>query len=120
MTSELCSKDDTTNEEVVRVTNDEMVETREEYINEIYELQQLINTGDAWRLEGSIGRAAMGAITAGECMLGEEGHRDYWGNYVPSRYEVEEGTKGSESYCVERASYEAQEAHEMLSVEEKV
>jgi hypothetical protein len=32
-------------------------------------------------------------------MLGEEGHLDYYGNYVPSRYEVEPGTKGSPEYA---------------------
>ena len=65
-------------------------------------LQHAIDTGLAWRLEGSIGRAAMDAIEAGVCVLGEEGHRDYYGNYVPSRHEVEPGTKGSLEYQEER------------------
>ena len=63
------------------------------------ELQDLINSGTAWKLEGSVGRAAMEAIEAGECVLGEEGHKDYWGNYVTSRYEVQPGTKGSVEYA---------------------
>jgi len=71
-------------------------QTREEYIEA---MQELINSGTAWRLEGSVGRECMSLIEAGECMLGEEGHRDYWGNYVPSRYEVKAGTKGSAEYC---------------------
>ena len=62
------------------------------------DLQELINSGDAWRLEGSVGRAAMDAIRAGECVLGESGCRDYWGNYVPSRHEVQPGTPGSIEY----------------------
>lgn len=62
-------------------------------------LQALIDNGAAWRLEGSIGRAAMEAIEAGECVLGPEGHYDYWGNYVPSRHEVVPGTKGSVEYA---------------------
>ena len=41
----------------------------------------------------------MNLIEQGLCVLGKEGHTDYWGNYVPSRYEVEEGTKGSEQYA---------------------
>lgn len=65
-------------------------------------LQQLINSGMAWKLEGSIGRAASAAIEAGVCVLGEVGHRDAYGNYVPSRYEVEAGTKGSPEYAAER------------------
>lgn len=62
-------------------------------------LQELIDSGAAWSMEGSVGRAAMAAIEAGECVLGPEGHRDYWGNYVPSRTEVKPGTKGSVEYA---------------------
>ena len=62
-------------------------------------LQALINTGDAWRFEGSVGRAAMAAIEAGQCILGTESHRDYWGNLVPSRFDVKPGTKGSKEYA---------------------
>lgn len=63
------------------------------------DLQALIDSGDAWRLEGSVGRAAMDAIEAGVCTLGPTGHRDYYGNYVPAVHEVEEGTKGSLQYA---------------------
>ena len=63
------------------------------------DLQGLIDSGMAWRLEGSVGRAAMAAIEDGVCVLGETGHRDYWGNYIPSRYEVAPGTKGSVEYA---------------------
>lgn len=66
---------------------------------DVNDLQGLIDSGMAWRLEGSVGRAAMRAIEEGECILGEVGHRDFWGNYVPSRYEVEAGTKGSVEYA---------------------
>jgi hypothetical protein len=69
-------------------------------------MQDLIDSGQAWQLEGSIGRQCMAAIEAGECMLGEVGHRDYWGNYVPSRYEVEPGTKGSKEYMEARQCIE--------------
>lgn len=66
------------------------------------DLQALIDSGMAWRMEGHIGRQAMAAIEAGECILGEQGHRDYWGNRVPSRYEVKPGTPGSPEYAAER------------------
>jgi hypothetical protein len=62
------------------------------------DLQDLVNTGLAWKLEGSVGRAAMAALEAGAIMLGEQGHRDFWGNYVPSRHEVVPGTVGSPEY----------------------
>lgn len=61
--------------------------------------QELVNTGDAWHMDGSTGRTAMDLIEAGLIMLGEEGNYDYYGNYVPSRYEVVPGTKGSPEYC---------------------
>lgn len=75
-------------------------ETEAEHV-EAY--QDLINSGAAWRLEGSVGREAMSLIEAGQCMLGEQGHRDYWGNYVPSRYEVQAGTKGSAEFVEARS-----------------
>ena len=66
--------------------------TEEEFIGAY---QELINTGQAWRMEGSVGRQAMAFIEAGICALGESDHRDYYGNHVPSRDQVQEGTKGS-------------------------
>ena len=63
--------------------------------------QFFINNGMAWRLEGATGRACMAAIETGRAILGPVGLRDYWGNYVPSRYEVEPGTKGSLDYANE-------------------
>jgi len=32
-------------------------------------------------------------------VLGPVGHKDYWGNYIPSRDEVVPGTKGSVEYA---------------------
>lgn len=65
-------------------------------------LQHLIDTGDAWRLEGSVGRLAMAAIESGACVLGHTDHVDFWGNHVPSRTQVEPGTKGSVEYAEAR------------------
>lgn len=64
-------------------------------------MQGMVNSGMAWRMQGSYGRAAMRAIEAGQIMLGKDGHRDYWGNYVPGRKEVKAGTKGSFGYVAE-------------------
>lgn len=68
--------------------------------------QRLINSGDAWRLEGHVGRTAMRLLEAGQCVLGKSGHRDYYSNYVPSRTEVQAGTKGSYEFVVEHAGKE--------------
>lgn len=71
-------------------------QTQAEYIAN---MQELIDSGMAWKLEGSVGRAAMGLIDSGQCMLGEESHTDFYGNVVPSRTDVMPGTKGSPEFC---------------------
>jgi hypothetical protein len=68
-------------------------------LDEAARMQELIDSGTAWRLEGAVGRAAYAAIEAGYCMLSEQsGIKDYWGTRVPSRTEVEPGTVGSREY----------------------
>ena len=64
-------------------------------------LQALINNGQAWRLEGAIGRAAIRAIENGEALLGWSAHTDAYGNRIPSRDEVQGGTKGSFQFVAE-------------------
>jgi len=62
-------------------------------------VQTLIDTGAAWELEGFIGRQCMDAIDDGAAVLGQVGHRDFWGNYIPGRWEVISGTVGSVRYA---------------------
>jgi hypothetical protein len=79
----------------------DVIEWEEEgmsYKKEAKFFQKLINSGDVWKLQGSYGRRAMELIEAGVCMLGTKGHNDYYGNYVPSRYEVKKGTLGTPDY----------------------
>lgn len=64
-------------------------------------LQQLINSGTVWSLQGSYGRGAMDALESGFVMLGKEPAHDYYGNRIPSRSEVKDGTKGSRALVVE-------------------
>ena len=64
-------------------------------IEHVKKYQEWINSGLAWRLEGAVGREAMSLLDAGLCELGEERHTDYWGNVVPSKYDVKPGTKGA-------------------------
>lgn len=58
-------------------------------------MQGLIDSGAAWKLEGSVGRAAMAALESGACHLPAVPHTDYYGNRVPAYFMVEPGTKGS-------------------------
>jgi len=70
----------------------------EEDVTDYAALQDAIDSGLVWRLEGHAGRSAVDAIRAGHCMLGPTGHRDYYGNYIPSRHEVAPGLPGSPEY----------------------
>lgn len=67
------------------------------------QLQEWINNGQAWMLEGSVGRAAMAAIEDGACVFGTESNTNYWGNVVPSRTDVREHSVGSMQYALDRA-----------------
>jgi hypothetical protein len=64
-----------------------------------FDTQTLINTGQAWRMEGAIGRQCDAALDLGYAILGPRERIDYWGNVVPSRYQVKPGTKGSVQYA---------------------
>ena len=73
--------------------------------------QYLINTGQAWRLEGHVGRTAMALIEEGRCALGPEAYTNYYGGRVPSRTEVVAGTKGSPEYVAEKGYTIMEEAN---------
>ena len=62
--------------------------------------QELIDTGQAWKLNGFYGRQAMAMIRSGQCMLGPVGHKDAYGNYVPAREEVVAGSPGSAEFVL--------------------
>jgi len=61
--------------------------------------QELIDSGQAWLMEGHIGRQCMAAIENGYAVLGPTAQRDYWGNRIPARTEVQPGTLGSIEYA---------------------
>lgn len=61
-------------------------------------VQRAINSG-LWGLQGSYGRTMMEAIEGGYCVLGRSRAKDYYGNTIPSRDDVQEGTKGSVDYA---------------------
>jgi hypothetical protein len=86
-------------EDVMMVEGVEGYETADE-MQEAMAMQRMINDGN-WALQGSFGRAMMDAIKGGYCLLGKNGARDYYGNYIPSRDQVEAGTKGSYDYVVQ-------------------
>jgi hypothetical protein len=73
--------------------------TTEEYYLAI---QRAINSGMAWSMQGSYGREMMAAIDSGYCLLGTNDARDYYGNHIPSRHQVQAGTKGSFEFVIDQ------------------
>jgi hypothetical protein len=86
------------------INNIESGDAVDEY--ELYaSIQRAIN-GGLWSLQGSYGRTMMQAISDGWCLLGTDSFNDYYGNRIPSRAEVKEGTKGSPKYVLEHRGQE--------------
>ena len=61
----------------------------------VLEIQKLILSGEVWKFEGSYGRQAMDFLNSGICYLPEVVTYDYYGNMIPSRNQLEAGTKGT-------------------------
>jgi len=76
--------------DVNTIESDEEVSEMDYYLA----IQRAINSG-MWGLQGSYGRTMMAAISSGRCLLGPNAARDYYGNVIPSRDDVKQGTKGS-------------------------
>jgi hypothetical protein len=88
----------------------------DEHVSEIEyfkSIQRAINSG-MWGLQGSYGRTMMDAIRSGQCLLGNNTARDYYGNTIPSRTQVQEGTKGSYDFVADAMGTEW--AEEMAAV----
>lgn len=87
----------------MRLEDAETIENAEAGTPAYYEaLQRAINGGQAWKFQGSYGRAMMAAIEDGRCLLGPLPAEDAWGNRIPGRDEVEPGTKGGREFVVAR------------------
>lgn len=66
---------------------------------EVNGIQAMINSGDCWKLEGSVGRHAMSLLEIGVCMLPKLPTEDYYGNGIPSRDYLIPGSKGTYLNC---------------------
>ena len=87
---------------ILNLNDIEMIEDGAETEEEYYEaIQKAINSGYAWKMQGSYGRTMMDAIKSGYCLLGIHRAQDYYGNTIPSRDDVEPGTYGSYEYVIE-------------------
>ena len=63
-------------------------------------LQKQIEDGDIWKFEGSVGRFAMDMLDNGVCFLGKKATFDYYGNKIPNRKELKEGSKGTRNNSI--------------------
>lgn len=75
------------------MTEDQIIELQKEH--GVHEIQELINSGMAWNLEGFYGRQAMSMLEDGACYLPNYPSVNAYGQVVPSRKHVEPGTAGS-------------------------
>ena len=58
-------------------------------------LQDLIDSGEAWKIGGDVTKECMDAIETGACFLAYRSHKVNIFTSVPSRYEVKRGERGS-------------------------
>ena len=78
---------------MTKLTIEQITELQKQY--NVTKTQELINSGDIWKFEGSMGRFAMECLEAGVCFLPDRNTYDYYGNMIPARGFLEAGTKGS-------------------------
>lgn len=58
-------------------------------------MQNIIDTGMVWHMDGSMGREAMELLRVGACFLPNKPYRDAYGNRVPSRNDLAKGSLGT-------------------------
>jgi len=63
-------------------------------------MQDAINDGSAWYLEGSIGRSAMRTLELGLTLLPKKSFLDYYGSQIPSRDMLKKGSMGTKDNCI--------------------
>ena len=80
-------------EDIENIENDDYIDDAEYYRS----IQRAINDG-MWIMQGSYGRVMMDAIHNGYCLLGKKQFIDYYGNIIPSRFQVLSSTKGGIDY----------------------
>ena len=61
----------------------------------IEKMQNWIDQGFVWSMEGSVGRKAMRGLESGMYFLPNKSFRNPYGQHIPSREEIRIGTEGS-------------------------
>lgn len=76
-----------------KITLERIIELQKKY--GVTSTQKGIDNGQCWHFEGSQGRLAMSCLKSGICILPEQHEYDAYGNYVPSRNDLQDGTQGT-------------------------
>ena len=74
---------------------EQFIRDRQAEFRNVSKMQEWIDEGIVWSMEGAIGREAMRGLESGKYFLPNETYNDYYGNHIPSRDEVRIGTAGS-------------------------
>jgi hypothetical protein len=75
------------------ITLERITELQKEY--GLTKAQELLNSGQIWGFEGSVGRATDDMLEAGILILPEKETKDYYGTKIPPRTVLKDGTKGT-------------------------
>jgi hypothetical protein len=76
-----------------KLTLEQITELQKQY--GLTKAQELLNSGELWKFEGSVGRDADFMIEKGILMLPKKRTSDYWGTIIPARTDLKDGTKGT-------------------------
>lgn len=74
---------------------EKFIRERQQDFPHIKMMQEWIDNGYVWSMEGSVGREAMRGLKCGMYFLPNESFTNPYGQHIPSREEIRIGTDGS-------------------------
>lgn len=74
---------------------EKFIRDRQADFPEIQHMQEWIDKGYVWSMEGAVGREAMRGLESGMYFLPNQSFTNPYGQHIPSREEIRIGTEGS-------------------------
>lgn len=74
---------------------EQFIRDRQKNFPQIEQMQDWIDKGYAWSMEGAVGREAMRGLESGMYFLPNQSFTNPYGQHIPSREEIRIGTEGS-------------------------
>ena len=74
---------------------EKFIRDRQKDFPQIEHMQDWIDKGYAWSMEGAVGREAMRGLESGMYFLPNQSFTNPYGQHIPSREEIRIGTEGS-------------------------